>query len=113
MLWLASLLIVFTLLIAPNKRPVSFLFFIATVDYPLFYIFSFDAPNAFLSIEGKAKIRNSLNNARLAVFAWSIFFALIRHSCNHDICFSSWHTAQRLRGAGEISTYISVLWLPP
>jgi hypothetical protein len=86
MLWLASLLIVFALLAAPNGRPASFLFFMATVDYPSSRVFSFDAPNASLSIGGKAKIRNSLNNVRLAVFARSISFALIRHSYDYDIC---------------------------
>jgi hypothetical protein len=71
MLWLASLLIVFALLTAPNGRPTSFLFFIATVNHPLSRVFSSDAdaPNASLNIRGKAEIRNSLNNARLAVFA--------------------------------------------
>jgi hypothetical protein len=69
MLWLASLLIVFALLTAPNRRPASFLFFIVTVDYPLSRVFSFNAPNAFLSVRDKAEIGNSLNNARLAVFA--------------------------------------------
>jgi hypothetical protein len=77
MLWLASLLIVFTLLAAPNGRPANFLFFVATVDHPSSRVFSSDAdadadadaPNASLSVRGKAEIRNSLNNARLAVFA--------------------------------------------
>jgi hypothetical protein len=73
MLWLTSLLIVFTLLAASNRRPVSFLFFITTIDHPLLRVFSFDAdadaPNVSLNIKGKAKIKNSLNNARLAVFA--------------------------------------------
>jgi hypothetical protein len=74
MLWLASLLIVFALLTAPNRRPASFLFFIVTVDYPLSRVFSFNAPNAFLSVRDKAEIGNSLNNARLAV-SLKVFFS--------------------------------------
>jgi hypothetical protein len=113
MLWLASLLIVFALLAAPNGRPASFLFFMATINHPLSRVFFFDAPNASFSVRGKAEIGNSLNNARLAVFARSISFALIRHSCDYDICSSPWHAAQRLRGAGEMPAYVFVLWLPP
>jgi hypothetical protein len=88
-------LIVFAFLAAPNGRPASFLFFMATVDYPLSRVFFFDvdAPNASLSVEGKAEIGNSLNNARLAVFARSIFFALIRHFSNHDVCSPLWQAA--------------------
>jgi hypothetical protein len=111
MLWLASLLIVFALLVAPNGRPVSFLFFVATVDHPLSRVFSsvVNAPNASLSVKGKAEIGNSLNNARLAVFARSISFALIGHSADHDICSPLWQAAQRLRGAGDMPTYVPVL----
>jgi hypothetical protein len=68
-----------------------------------------DASNAFLSIGGKAKIENSLDNAHLAVFARSISFALIRHSADYDICSSFWQAAQRLRGAGDIPAYIPIL----
>jgi hypothetical protein len=93
MLWLASLLIVFTLLAAPNGRPASFLFFVVTIDHSLSRVFSFNAPNASLSIGGKAEIKNSLNNARLAVFARSISFALIGHSADYDICSSFWQAA--------------------
>jgi hypothetical protein len=53
MLWLASLLIVFALLAAPNGRPASFLFFVVTVDHPSSRVFSSDAPNASLSVRGK------------------------------------------------------------
>jgi hypothetical protein len=95
MLWLASLLIVFALLAAPNGRPASFLFFVATVDYPLSRVFSsdVDAPNTSLSVKGKAEIGNSLDSARLAVFARSISFALIGHSADHDIYSPLWQTA--------------------
>jgi hypothetical protein len=93
MLWLASLLIVFALFTAFNERSASFLFFMATVDHLLSRVFSFsvadvDAPNASFSVRGKAEIENSFNNVRLAVFARSISFALIRHSADHDICSS-------------------------
>jgi hypothetical protein len=53
MLWLASLLIVFALLAAPNGRPASFLFFVATVDHPSSRSSDADAPNASLSVGGK------------------------------------------------------------
>jgi hypothetical protein len=113
MLWLASLLIVFILLTAPNKRPASFLFFMVTVNHSLSHVLSSnaaaDASNAFLSVRGKTKIRNSLDNARLTVFARNISFAFIGHSADHDICFSLWQTAQRLRGAGDIPAHVSVL----
>jgi hypothetical protein len=69
MLWLASLLIVFALLIAPNGRPASFLFFMATMDHPSSRILSSYAPHASLSIRGMAEIGNSLDSARLAAFA--------------------------------------------
>jgi hypothetical protein len=59
-----------------------------------------DTPNTSFSVRGKAEIRNSLNNARLAIFARSIFFALIGHSADHNICSFFWQAAQRLRGAG-------------
>jgi hypothetical protein len=81
----------------------------ATVDHSLSRVFSFDAPNASLSVRGKAKIRNSLNNARLAVFARSISFAFIRHSADHDMCSSLWQAAQRLRDAGDIPAHVPVL----
>jgi hypothetical protein len=113
MLWLASLLIIFTLFAALNERPASFFFFVVTVDHPLSRVLSpnadADTPNASLSVRGKAKIRNSLNNARLTIFARSISFAFIRHSADHDICFSLWQTAQRLRGADDIPAHIPVL----
>jgi hypothetical protein len=69
MLWLASLLIVFALLAAPNRRPASFLFFVATVDHSSSRILSFCAPHASLSVKGMAEIGNSLDSARLAAFA--------------------------------------------
>jgi hypothetical protein len=107
---LASLLIIFTLFTAPNERSTSFFFFMATVNHPLSRAFSFfGAPNASLSVRDKTKIKNSFNNARLTVFAQSIFFALIKHSCDHDTCFSPWYAAQRLRDAGEMPAHISVL----
>jgi hypothetical protein len=111
MLWLASLLIVFALLAAPNGRPASFLFFVATVDHPSSRVFSsdVDAPNASFSVGGKAEIGNSLDNARLAVFAQSISFALIGHSADHDVCSPLWQAAQRLRGAGDMPAHVPVL----
>jgi hypothetical protein len=85
----------------------------ATVDHPLSRAPSSsadaDAPNASLSVRGKAEIGNSLNNARLAVFARSISFALIGHSADHDVCSPLWQAAQRLRGAGDIPAHVSVL----
>jgi hypothetical protein len=104
-------LIVFALLTAPNERSASFLFFMTTVDHPLSRVFSSDAdaPNASLSVRGKAEIKNSFDNARLAVFARSISFAFIGHSADHDVCSSFWQAAQRLRGAGDMLTHVPVL----
>jgi hypothetical protein len=65
---------------------------VATVDHllsrvPFFDAADADAPNASFSVRGKAEIRNSFDNARLAVFARSISFALIEYSADHNICF--------------------------
>jgi hypothetical protein len=109
MLWLASLLIVFALLAAPNGRPASFLFFIAIVDHSSSRILFFCAPYASLSIEGIAEIGNSLNSARLAAFARTISFTLAGHSPDYNIYYPPWQAAQRLRGAGDMPAYISVL----
>jgi hypothetical protein len=110
MLWPASLLIVLALLTAPNGRPVSFLFFKVAIDYSSSYMLSFCAPYASLKVEGVAEIGNSLNSARLAVFARPISLTLAGHSPDHDIYCPSWQAAQRPRGVGDIPAYISVLW---
>jgi hypothetical protein len=110
MLWLTSLLIVFALLAAPNRRSASFLFFIATVDYPLSYMLSSYAPYTSLNIKGIAKIGNSLDSARLAAFARTISFTLAGYSPDYDICCPPWQAAQRLRGVGDMPAYVSVLW---
>jgi hypothetical protein len=86
---------------------------VATVDHPLSRGLSSGAPNASLSVGSKAEIRNSLDSARLAVFARSISFALAGHSADYDVCSPLWQAAQRLRGAGDIPAYVSVLWLLP
>jgi hypothetical protein len=110
MLWFASLLIVFALLAAPNGRPASFLFFIATVDHPSSRVLFFYAPYASLSVRGMAEIGNSLDSARLAAFARTISFTLAGHSPDHDVCCPPWQAAQRLRGAGDMPAHVSVLW---
>jgi hypothetical protein len=113
MLWLTSLLIIFTLLTAPNGRPASFLFFIATVDHPSSRVLSSYAPYASLSVRGMAEIGNSLNSARLAAFARTISFTLAGHSPDHDIYYPPWQAAQRLRGAGDMPAHVSILWSSP
>jgi hypothetical protein len=86
---------------------------VATIDHLLSRGLSSGAPNTSLSVEGKAKIGNSLDSARLAVFTRSISFALAGHSADHNVCSFLWQAAQRLRGAGDIPAYVSILWLLP
>jgi hypothetical protein len=83
----------------------------ATVDYFLSYVFSSNADtlNISFSVRGKAKIRNNLNNARLAIFTRSISFAFIRYSADYNICSPLWQAAQHLRGAGDIPTHVPML----
>ena len=113
MLWPASLLIVLALLTAPNGRPASFLFFGAAVDPPSSRRLSSCAPHASLKVGGVAEIGNSLDSARLAVFARAISLTLAGHSPDHDVCCPPWQAAQRPRGVGDISAHISVLWSLP
>jgi hypothetical protein len=100
MLWLASLVVVFTLLTAPIGRPgiCSFLFFVVTVNQfsvaiayesPRRRVFSADtALNISLNVETAVDIRNSFGSVDLAALARSVSFTLARHSAVHDVCSS-------------------------
>jgi hypothetical protein len=89
------------------------LFFMTTINHSLSRVLSSDADadalNIFFNVRGKAKIKNNFNSVRLTIFARSISFAFIRYSADHDICSFLWQAAQRLRGAGDISTHVPVL----
>ena len=95
MLWPASLLIVLALLTAPNGRPASFLFFGAAVDPPSSRRLSSCAPHASLKVGGVAEIGNSLDSARLAVFARAISLTLAGYSLNYNIYWESEDTHLR------------------
>jgi hypothetical protein len=99
MLWLASLVVVFTLLTAPVGRPgiCSFLFFVVTVDQFSVVIIACESPerrvfststalNISLSVGTAVNIRNSFGSVNLAVFARSISFTLAGHSADYNVC---------------------------
>jgi hypothetical protein len=98
MLWLVSLVVVFTLLTAPIGRPgiCSFLFFVVTVDQfsvaiacvsPERRVFSAGgtALNVSLSVGTVVDIRNSFGSVDLAAFARSVSFTLAGYSINYNI----------------------------
>jgi hypothetical protein len=97
MLWLVSLVVVFTLLIAPVSRPgiCSFLFFIVIVDqfsvavaYELSKrrVFSINtALNISLSVGTAVNIRNNFGSVNFTAFALSISFILAGYSINYNI----------------------------
>jgi hypothetical protein len=58
-------------------------------------VLSSGAPKASLSVGGIAEVGNSLNSARLAVFARDISLTLAGHSADHDVCSPLWQAAHR------------------
>jgi hypothetical protein len=98
MLWLASLVVAFTLLTAPIGRPgiCSFLFFVVVADQfsvavacesPERRVFSAGAAlNISLSVGTAVDIRNSFGSVNLAAFARSVSFILAGYSADHNVC---------------------------